>query len=281
MLLPPRSSLIGKTLVGVRFSTTYDLTVLSLTRPGASGRLDLKTTPLQFGDSLLVQGYWHDILALRHKPRDFVVMGQPETMLGAPNRHRAPVALLILAVMLVALVLAPGDVAMVSMAAGLLMVLTGCLSMDDAYEAIDWKSIVLIAGMLPMSTALQQVGLVARFAQGLTDGLGGFGPLVVMAGLFLLTAIITQVLSNTATAVVVAPIAFATARELGVQPQAFMMATCIAASMAFASPVGSPVNTLVMGAGSYRFTDYVRAGVPMVLIMMAMTLMSVPLLWPF
>ncbi len=281
VLLPPRSSLIGKTLVGVRFSTTYDLTVLSLTRPGASGRLDLKTTPLQFGDSLLVQGYWHDILALRHKPRDFVVMGQPETMLGAPNRHRAPAALLILAVMLVALVLAPGDVAMVSMAAGLLMVLTGCLSMDDAYEAIDWKSIVLIAGMLPMSTALQQVGLVARFAQGLTDGLGGFGPLVVMAGLFLLTAIITQVLSNTATAVVVAPIAFATARELGVQPQAFMMATCIAASMAFASPVGSPVNTLVMGAGSYRFADYVRAGVPMVLIMMAMTLMSVPLLWPF
>ncbi|MCZ7540990.1 MAG: SLC13 family permease [Anaerolineae bacterium] len=281
VLLPPRSSLIGKTLVNVRFGSTYKLTVLNLMRPGASGRLDLKTTPLQFGDILLVQGYWHDILALRRKSHDFLVMGRPEAMLGAPNRHRAPVALLILAAMLVALVVAPGEMAMISMAAGLLMVLGGCLSMDDAYEAIDWKSIVLIAGMLPMSTALQQVGLVARFAQSLTEGLGSFGPLVVMAGLFLLTAIITQVLSNTATAVVVAPIAFATARELGVHPQAFMMATCIAASMAFASPVGSPVNTLVMGAGGYRFADYIRAGVPMVLIMLVVTMLGIPLLWPF
>ncbi len=281
VLLPPRSSLVGKTLVDVRFGSTYKLTVLSLTRPAALGRLDLKTTPLQFGDILLVQGYWHDILALRRKPRDFVVVGQPETMLGAPNRHRAPVALLILVAMLVALVAGVGDVAMVSMAAGLLMVLSGCLSMDDAYDAIDWKSIVLIAGMLPMSTALQQVGLVARFAQGLTDGLGGFGPLVVMAGLFLLTSAFTQVLSNTATTVVVAPIALATARELGVQPQAFMLAVSIAASMAFASPVASPVNTLVMGAGGYRFSDYIRAGVPMALIMLVVAVVGIPLLWPF
>jgi len=281
VLLPPRSSLEGKTLAGVRFGSVYKLTVLNLSRPGVSEKLDLKTTPLQFGDILLVQGYWRDILALRRQTRDFVVMGQPETMVGAPYRHRAPVALAILLGMLVALIAGIGDVTTVSMVAALAMVLSGCLSMDDAYDAIDWKSIVLIAGMLPMSTALEQVGLVARAAQGLTDVLGGYGPLVVMAGLFLLTSAFTQVLSNTATAVVVAPIALATAREMGVQPQAFLMAVGIAASMAFASPVASPVNTLVMAAGNYRFVDYARAGVPMIFLMLLIVLFVVPVLWPF
>lgn len=282
VLLPPRSALLGKTLVETRFGSTYKLTVLNLVRPGQSGgKADLKSLPLQVGDILLVQGYWHNILRLRQQPRDFVVLGQPESMLGAPYRRRAPVAFLILVGMLVALIAGVGSVAMISMAAGLLMVLTGCLTMDDAYAAIDWKSIVLIAGMLPMSTALENVGLVAKIASGLTDVLGTFGPLAIMAGLFLITSAFTQVLSNTATAVVVAPIALATARELDVEPQAFIMAVSIAASMAFASPVASPVNTLVMGAGNYRFIDYIRVGVPMALIMLVVTLIGVPLLWPF
>ncbi len=281
VLLPPRSSLVGKTLAGVRFGSTYKLTVLNLARPGTTDKLDLKNTPLEFGDILLVQGYWADILALRRKPRDFVVMGQPEAMLGAPYRHRAPIALVILVGMLVALIAGISSVTTVSMVAALFLVLAGCLTMDDAYAAIDWKSIVLIAGMLPMSTALEEVGLVAKIAQGLTETLGGFGPLVIMAGLFLLTSAFTQVLSNTATTVVVAPIAFATAGELNVHPQAFMMAVSIAASMAFASPVASPVNTLVMGAGNYRFANYIKAGVPMIGLMLIVTLVGVPLLWPF
>lgn len=281
ILLPPRSHLIGETLVSSRFGSVNKLTVLSINRPTSEEPLDLKSTQLQVGDILLVQGYWQDILALRKQPRDYVVLGQPETMLDAPNRHKAPLAALILLGMLVLLISGVADVATASMSAGLAMVLTGCLTMDDAYNAIDWKSVVLIAGMLPMSTALEQVGLVNDVAQGLTDTLGDLGPLVIMGGLFLLTSAFTQVISNTATAVLIAPIALATARGLDVHPQAFLMAVAIAASMGFASPVASPVNTLVMGAGNYRFRDYIRIGVPMIGLMLIVTLLIVPLLFPF
>jgi di/tricarboxylate transporter len=161
------------------------------------------------------------------------------------------------------------------------MVLTGCLSIDDAYKAVDWKSVVLIAGMLPMSTALERVGLVNVTAQGLIRLLGAWGPLAVLAGLFLLVAILTQVLSNTATTVLVAPIALAAAQGMGIRPYAFLMAVALAASMAFASPVASPVNTLVMGAGNYRFGDYARVGVPLILLSMLLCVLVLPFLWPF
>jgi di/tricarboxylate transporter len=281
VLIPPRSSLVGKTLVATRFGSRYRLTVLNIIRPGESDNLLIKATPLQVGDTLLVQGYWRDILALKEKPRDFVVMGQPESMLGAPNRQRAPLALLIMLGMLLALITGMGSVAMISMTAALAMVLSGCLTMDDAYAAIDWKSIVLIAGMLPMSTALEKVGLVEEASAGLTASFGDLGPLVVMAGLFLITSLFTQVISNTATTVLMAPIAFETAMQLEIAPQAFLMAVSIAASMAFASPVASPVNTLVMGAGNYRFADYIKIGIPMILLMLLVTSLGVPLLWPF
>ncbi len=281
VVLPPRSTLLGRTLVETRFGSTYKLSVLSIQRPGVQGSLDLKETRLQFGDILLVQGTWENILALRRRPRDFVVVGQPEVGIAAPRRRKAPAALLILIGMLVLLVTNVVPVATASMLAALMIVLTGCLSMDDAYAAIDWKSIVLVAGMLPMSTALEKVGLVSLAAQGLAGSLGELGPLVVMASLFLLTSLFTQVLSNTATAVLVAPIALATAQRLGVQPYAFLMAVAIAASMAFASPVASPVNTLVMGAGSYRFSDYIKVGMPMILIMLVVSLLALPVLWPF
>lgn len=281
LLLPPRSLLVGKTLVETRFGTNYHLSVLSINRPGVQERLNLKETPLQFGDILLVQGTWENILKLRGQQEDFVVMGEPEAMVGAPQRHRAPVALLVLGGMLVLMVTNVLPTATASMLAALAMVLTGCLTMDDAYNAIDWKSLVLIAGMLPMSVALEKVGLVSLVAQALTDGLGDMGPLVILATLFLVTSAFTQVLSNTATAVLVAPIALATAQELSVQPYAFMMAVAIAASMAFASPVASPVNTLVMGAGNYRFGDYIKVGVPMIALMALVTVLFLPILWPF
>jgi di/tricarboxylate transporter len=280
VLLPPRSTLVGKTLVETRFGTSYKLTVLGINRPGATEKLDLKETPLRFGDILLVQGPWQDILALRDHHREFVVMGQPEAMVGAPNRPKAPLALLVLMGMLILILTNVVPIAAASMLAALAMVLTGCLTMDEAYEAIDWKSVVLVAGMLPMSLALEKVEVVNLVAQGLTDSLGEVGPLVVMVGLFLLTSLFTQVLSNTATTVIIAPIALATAQELGVRPFAFLMMVAIAASMAFASPVASPVNTLVMGAGNYRFGDYIKIGVPMVLVMLVVTVLILPVLWP-
>ncbi len=237
VLLPPRSWFVGRTLVQTRFGSRYKLTVLGINRPGANTKLDLKTTPLQFGDTLLVQGEWVNILALKQQRRDFIVMGQPEAMMGAPNRSKAAVALFVLVGMLLLMITNALPVAAASMLAGLAMVLTGCLTMDEAYQSINWPSIILVAGMLPMSIALEKVGLVHVAANGLIELLGGIGPLAVMAGLFLLTSIFTQVLSNTATTVIIAPIALAAAQTLGIAPYAFLMAVAIAASMAFATPV--------------------------------------------
>ncbi|MBN1666250.1 MAG: SLC13 family permease [Anaerolineales bacterium] len=280
VLLPPRSSLVGKTIVETRFGTLHHLTVLGIRRPGVDEQLDLKTTALRFGDTLLVQGAWEDILALRNLRRDFVVMGQPEAMTGAPARQKAPLALLILLGMLVLMITNWIPVAAASMIAALAMILTGCLTIDDAYSAIDWKSVVLIAGMLPMSTALEKVGLVELAANGLTVAFGDLSPLITLGSLFLITSLFTQVLSNTATTVLIAPIALVAAQNLAVQPQAFLMAVAVAASMAFATPVASPVNTLVMGAGNYRFSDYLKVGVPLILITLIISVLVLPLLWP-
>jgi K+/H+ antiporter YhaU regulatory subunit KhtT len=281
VLLPPRSKLVGKTLVDSNFGSRYKLTVLGINRPTTSGKLELKETVLQFGDTLLVQGAWTDILALKQRRRDFIVMGQPESMLGAPHQNKANVALAVLLGMLVLMI---GDflpIATASMLAALAMVLTGCLTMDEAYQSINWPSIVLVAGMLPMSIALEKVGLVDAAASGIIGIIGGLGPIAVLAGLFLLTSLFTQVLSNTATTVIVAPIALAAAQTLDISPYAFMMAVAIAASMAFASPVASPVNTLVMGAGDYRFGDYIKVGVPMILLTLLASVLLLPLLFPF
>lgn len=280
-LLPPRSSLVGKTLAELEFGRRFNLTVLGINRPGVDELLDLKTTPLRFGDILLVQGPWKHILALRERPNDFVVMGQPERMPGAPQRSKAGLTLLIMAGMLVLLVTNLLPVATASMLAALAVVLTGCLTMDEAYRAIDWKSLVLIAGMLPLSLAMERVELIDLAAQGLITGLGGLGPLAVLAGLLLLTSAFTQVLSNTATTVLVAPIALAAAQALEVQPYAFMMAVAIAASMGMASPVASPVNTLVMSAGDYRFADYLKVGGPLILLLIVVSTGVLPLLFAF
>jgi len=281
LLLPPRSSLLGKTLVETRFGSVYGLTVLGIHRPGVEEPLDLKETVLSFGDILLVQGPWQNILSLRDRPRDFVVMGQPEAMLGPPARAKAPLALVVLAGMLVLIVTNAVPIVAASMLAALAMILTGAVTIDEAYESVDWKSIVLVAGMLPMSIALERVGLVSVAAQGLTGSLGALGPLVVLSGLFILTSLFTQVISNTATTVLIAPIGLAAAQNLGVQPYAFVMGIAIAASMAFATPVASPVNTLVMGAGSYRFADYIKIGVPLILLSLIVALVVLPWLFPF
>ena len=281
VVLPPRSQLIGKSLTESNFYALHHLTTLNIQRPNNHSHLDVNDTRLQFGDTLLVQGRWQDIVALRHHRRDFVVLGQPETMLAAPRQDKAWVALFILVALVISLIFDLMPVATLSMAAGLLMVLTGCLTMDEAYEAIDWKSIVLIAGMLPMSVALQKVGLVDATANLAVSGAADLNPRLVMIGLFLFTSLFTQVLSNTATTVIIAPIALATAIRLGVEPYAFLMAVAIAASMAFATPVASPTNTLVMGAGNYRFSDYMKVGIPLIGITMIITVLVVPLLFPF
>jgi di/tricarboxylate transporter len=280
VLLPPRSSLIGKTLVSSRFGSLYKITVLGINRPGSDQNLDLKTTPLQFGDILFVLGPWKNIQALGDNRRDFVVMGQPDALKGKPPRSKMVLSSLILLGMLVLLVTNWLPLSTTALLAAFLMVICGCLNMKDAYNSVDWKSIILIAGMLPMTTALGKVGLVQLGTDWMASTLGGWGIMPTMAALFLITSLFTQVISNTATTVLIAPIALSLALRLGFQPQAFLMLVAIAASTAFASPVASPVNTLVMGSGNYRFKDFLRVGIPLILISMIITILLLPLLWP-
>ena len=282
VLLRPRSSILGKTLPEARFGSVHNVTVLNIRRPGHDTPLDLKTTALKFGDMLLVQGKWTDIFALKSLRRDFIVMGAPEAaQMGAFSRpERAPFALIILLGMVLALVLNLMTLTVAAMVAAVAVVLTGCLTMDEAYESVDWKSLILIAGMLPMSTALVNVGLVDQIAGVFTQTLGAVGPLAIIAGLFWLTAILTQVLSNTATALLIAPVALATAQQTGLSPHAALLVVAVAASMAFVTPIASPVNTLVMTAGNYRFSDYARLGMLMLVASFIVTMVLLPLLWP-
>ncbi|NJL93531.1 MAG: SLC13 family permease [Anaerolineae bacterium] len=280
VVLPPNSDVLGKTLQELRFGTLYRLTVLSINRPGEGNLPHLSTTPLRFGDVLLVQGRWVDILALRQNPNDYVVTGQPESMLGAPHREKAGLTLLLLAGLIVLIVADVLPIATVSALGALLVVLTGCITPDEAYEAMDWKSVVLIAGMIPMSTAMQKTGLVDELAMALTR-LDQYGPIVVLLGFFLVTSFLTQVISNTATAILLAPVAIAAATEIEANPQPFMMAIAVSASMAFATPVATPANTLVMGAGQYHFRDYMIVGLPLILVALLISMLFIPIFYPF
>jgi len=283
VVLPPRSDLIGKTLRDTNFARTYNLTVLSINRPGTDEATtnNIQNITLGLGDILLVQGLWHDIMQLGKRRHDFIVLGQPETMVDSLNTRRAPLAGLIMIGMLLLLILDLVPLATAALIAALAMVLTGCLTMDEAYESIDWKSIVLIAGMLPMATALDKVGFITEVADQFTITFGDADPRITLAGLFLLTAAFTQVLSNTATAVLLGPIALGIALRLDINPYSFMMGVAVAASMAFASPVASPTNTLVLSAGKYKFMDYIKVGIPLIILSLIVTVIFLPLLFPF
>jgi di/tricarboxylate transporter len=282
VLLTQRSRLIGRTLAQVNFRAKYGLTVLGIRRMGDLLEGRIIDVPLQFGDMLLVEGTWDRVRVLRRDSRDFIVVGQPAEMAEAERPVRlGPVAIAIMLGMLLLMTfeIVPTVTAVLLAAAAL--VLTGCLTMEDAYRNINWESVVLIAGMLPMATALQKTGGMAYIADGLTASFGEMGPVAVMAGLFVLTAVFSQFISNTATAVLVAPIAFQTAASLGIAPQPLLMAVAVAASTSFATPVATPVNTLVLGPGGYRFADYAKVGISLQLIMLVATLLFVPLLFPF
>jgi di/tricarboxylate transporter len=235
---------------------------------------------LRFGDTLLVEGRRRDIGVLRDEHRNFVVVAEPrELREPVRNTQRAPVAIAIMVGML--LLMTFGVVANVTavLMAAVAMVLFGCMTVTQGYRTINWESVVLIAAILPMATALDRTGGIRLIVDGLLGALGGAGPVVVLASLFVLTSLFSQVISNTATTVLVAPIAFRIATELGASPQVFLITVAIAASTAFATPIASPVNTLVLGPGNYRFADFLKVGIPMQLLIMVATLLVVPLMF--
>jgi di/tricarboxylate transporter len=254
----------------------------SLNRPGWPLAGDLADVTLDFGDTLLVEGAWDRIGLLDQENLHFIVVGLPREMAERQQTpRRAGLAAVIVLGMLVLMTLEIVPIVTAVLLAAVAMTLTGCLTMDDAYRHINWQSVVLIAGMLPMATALQKTGGIQFIADGLSGGFGSAGPLAVMAGLFVLTSFFSQFISNTATAVLVAPIAFQAAIDMGIQPQAFLMTVAVAASTSFATPVASPVNTLVLGPGGYRFADFAKLGLSLQILIMAAALLGLPLLFPF
>ena len=210
---------------------------------------------------------------------DFLVLA--EEAQAAPNREKAWVALLIMAAVLVPVILGWLPIAIGAVAGVVLMILTACLTMEEAYCAIDWRAIFLIAGMLPLGIAMEQSGAASYLAEGVVALVGGLGPLAATAGLFILAALASQVMPNPALAVLLAPIALNTANDMGVSPYPLMMAVPVSASAAFLSPVGHPANLLIMGPGGYRFSDYAKVGAPLTLVVLAVVLLVLPVFWPF
>jgi di/tricarboxylate transporter len=282
VLPTPRSRWLNQTLAELHFRDRFGVQVVAVRRDGATITEGLARLTIRFGDTLLVEGPRKAFELLRRERLDAVVLADPGALEAeAPRAERAPIALAIMIAMLVVMTFAwvPNVVA-VGVAA-VLMVLSGCLTMDDAYRGINWEAVVLIAAILPMATALEITGGLQLAVDGLVAGLGPLGPFAMLAGLFVLTSVASQVISNTATAVLLAPIAFQAALLLDVSPYPLLMTVALAASTAFATPVASPVNTLVLGPGQYRFGDFLRVGVVLQLLVLAATLVLVPILLPF
>ncbi|UCG87770.1 MAG: SLC13 family permease [Gemmatimonadota bacterium] len=281
VLIHPESRLIGKTLHEAEFRSRFGLQVLAVRRSGRvlTRFLDEK---LRLGDALLVLGPWKKIGQLRYNVHDYVVLTLPaELDQVAPARRKAPVAALILLGMVTITVLEIVSVVAAVLMAGLAAVFTRCLTMEEGYRSIHWSSVVLIAAMLPVADALQKTGGVEIIVDGLVSSVGEAGPYFMMTGLFFLTAVLGMFLSNTATAVLMAPIAISAAEALGVAPYAFVMTVAIAASAAYVTPVSSPIVTLVVAPGKYRFIDFVKVGSPLLLISWVVTMVVTPLLFAF
>ncbi len=235
---------------------------------------------LTFGDALLVRGAWQSIDIMAREARNFVVVGKPEGMAavrGLSPRSFVAIAAMVGMLLMMLTGIVPTVVAV--LITGLVMILGGCLNMEEAYRAINMESVVLIAAMLPMSTALEETGGAAFMANGLVDTLGAFHPLLLLAGIFLMTTAFTQVISNTATTVLVAPIAIQAAANMGMAPHPLMMMVAVGASSAFLTPIASPVNTLVMTPGNYRFGDFMKSGLPLLILFLLVSLALVPLIW--
>jgi di/tricarboxylate transporter len=233
---------------------------------------------LQFGDALLLYGRRDRLKILGDEP-DFLVL--TESAQEKPRMQKAPIALGIMVAVLVPVIFGWISISIAVIAGVVLMILTSCLTMEEAYQAIDWKAVFLIAGMLPLGIAMEQTGAAQFLAERMVNLVGDFGPLAVMAGLFLLAAVASQVMPNPAVAVLLAPIAFNTANDLGISPYPMMMVVAISASAAFLSPVGHSANILVMGPGGYRFADYTKVGIPLTLVVLVISLVAVPFFWPF
>lgn len=277
VVLSPSSSLRGKTLRQIDFRARFGLAVLAIRKEGTTLFARLGDVRLDFGDSLLVQGSVDKVNQLRRE-RDFLLLDMPR--LETRRTRKAPIAVAILLGVLVVVVAGWLHVSAAMFIGALLMVLSGTLTMDEAYRSIEWKAVFLIAGMLPLGLAMEKTGTAQLLADQIVTLLGDWGPLAVMMGIYLMTGLLTEVMSNAAATVLAVPIAIDAAWRLDANPHAFVMAIVIAASTSFLMPIGHQVNVLVFGPGNYRFADYTRVGVWLNIILFILTALILPLIWP-
>lgn len=285
IVLLPSSRIINRSIADIGFRSHHNVNVIGIRRKSLYITDNLACQTIHSGDVLLVQGSWHSIAELGKETNDWVVLGQPlEEASKVTLDHKAPIAAVIMLAMVAMMVFdfIPVTPVMAVMSAAILMVLTGCFrNVEAAYKAINWESVVLIGAMMPMSYALEKTGVSDSVSNALVNGLGDYGPLALMAGIYFTTSLMTMFISNTATAVLLAPIALNSAIALGVSPVPFLFAVSFGASMCFASPFSTPPNALVMPAGQYTFMDYIKVGLPLQVILGVVMILVLPLIFPF
>jgi di/tricarboxylate transporter len=275
--LDPRSTLAGKTVGELNFRERYGIELAAIWREGGPVDADLADEHLQIGDALLLLGP-RDRLQLLANDSDFLIL----TPLGRepPDTSKAPLAAMIMFGVIASVMGGLAPIAVASVVGGSIMVLSGCLNMEQAYRAIDWKAIFLIAGMLPLGTAMEDTGAAAYLADQVMLLLGESGPWPVIMGLYVLTAMATMIIPTAALVVLMSPIVLTAMADMGLQPETAMMAVAMAASASFTSPISHPANILVMGPGGYRFVDYLKVGVPLTIIIFVAAMLLLPVFWP-
>ncbi len=277
VILSPHSKLTGQTLQEISFRDKFGLTVLAVWRKGAVIRTGLRDLQLQLGDALLLFGAWKKLEVLGREP-DFVVL--TENMQEVAREDKAATALGIMAAVLLPVILGWVPIYIAVVIGAAFMVLSKCLTMEEAYRYIEWKAVFLIAGMLPLGVALDKTGAAALVAENVIALLGPFGPYGVLFGLLSITFIATSIIPTAALVVLMVPIALKTSAGLGISPYPLMMGVAMAASSSFTSPISHPANVLVMGPGGYKFMDYVKVGVPLTLLIFAVLMVIIPVFWP-
>ncbi len=275
--LAPHSPLAGTSMAEINFREKHGLELIAVWRSGRAIRSDLDRLQLQFGDALLLIGPRKKLAVFGDDP-DFLTLTPIGT--SPPDTRRAPLASLIMLGVVGSVVTGALRIEIAAIVGASLMVLTRCLNMEQAYRAIDWRAVFLIAGMLPLGIAMQETGTAQYLAGRVMETLGDFGPWPVIMGLYIVTAIGTMIVPTAALVVLMAPIVLSASADMGIAPQTAMMAVAMAASASFTSPISHPANILVMGPGGYRFSDYLKLGIPLTVIVFIVVMLLLPLFWP-
>jgi di/tricarboxylate transporter len=277
-VLSPHSTLFGQTLKQIGFREKYGLSVIAIWREGRAYRTNLGDFPLRLGDALLLYGHRERMKRLAREP-DFLVLY--EEAQAVPDLSKAPRALVIMALVIGSVMLGWLPISLAAVTGAALMILTRCLSMEEGYRAIEWRAVFLIAGTIPLGAAMEQTGAAHLIASQMVGLIGNLGPFGVLAGIFMLTSAATQAMPSVAVVVLLAPITLNVAQDLSFSPYPLMMAVAIAASTGFHSPVSHPANVLVLGPGGYRYADYFKVGLPLTVVVFVLTILVLPLLFPF